>query len=119
MSGARLDTSAFRHYLRVRLGVTGPKGRLLRCEKRDGGSYWKVKLDSGEWVWPDGLIVDGPGDRVGTCGDCGLSFMSTGALALCPICDEAAFGTASRATEPAASTRVRWKHEDRGHGRRH
>jgi hypothetical protein len=90
------DESSYRHYMRVRMGATGPKGRLLKCKKRDGSGYfWKVKLDSGEWVWPDGLVLDGPGDRVATCGDCGIAFMADGRSPLCPTCDESAFGEPS------------------------
>jgi hypothetical protein len=56
------DESGFRHRLRVRLGANGPLGRLLHIEKKDkSGWYWKVKLDSGEWVWPADLHVDGTG----------------------------------------------------------
>jgi hypothetical protein len=97
------DVSAFRHLMRVRLGVKGPKGQLLRCSKREGGgTYWKVKLDSGEWVWPDGIIIDGPGDRVGTCAECGLPFMSPSPVPpICGVCDEKLFGTQQRASEPA------------------
>lgn len=108
MSRAPLDTSAFRHYMRVRMGVSGPTGRLLRCTKRDGGgTYWKVRLDSGEWVWPDRLVLDGPGDRVATCADCGLPFMTNSAEVLCPYCDEAAFGSKARAAEPTEDATAR------------
>lgn len=108
------DQSAYRHGLRVRMGVSGPKGVLLRCERKDGsGFYWKVRLQSGEWVWPTGLILDGPGDQVAVCEQCTLPFMTTkvGDGLLCAHCDEEIYGTRARAAEPrdpsrAVSTRV-------------
>jgi hypothetical protein len=95
------DPSAFRHYLRVRIGIDGPKGRLLHCDKRHGsGKFWKVKLDSGAWVLPEGLILDGPGDRVATCRQCGLSFVTGDRHeVLCRLCQEVAFGTTARAKD--------------------
>lgn len=104
-----LDTSVFRHYTRVRIGATGPKGRLLRCEKRDGsGSYWKVKLDSGEWVWPDDrMLIDGPGERIARCGDCELPFLTDGSSPLCPLCNEEAFGTRRRQVKPEPTRSIR------------
>jgi len=89
----------FRHGLRVRIGsVDGPKGVLLRCERRDGsGIYWKVRLQDGRWIFPDDVIVDGRGDRVGTCGDCGLRFVNTGVELICDRCNAEVFG---RATAP-------------------
>lgn len=97
MSRAKVPESSFRHYMRVRIGVDGPKGRLLRCEKRDHSDfYWRIKLQSGEWVWPDErMILDGPGTHVVTCGDCEIRFMSDGRSPLCPSCDPKAFGTPS------------------------
>jgi hypothetical protein len=101
MSRPKVDESAFRHYMRVRMGATGPTGRLLRCARRNGGGhYWKVHLDSGEWVWPDGLVIDGPGDRVAVCAECELPFMTKGDEPLCAYCDEKLFGTSVRASEP-------------------
>lgn len=97
------DTSGYRHGLRVRLGVTGPKGILLRCETKDGaGHYWKVRLQRGDWVWPDGCILEGPGDQVARCEACGLSFLTDqrGDGLLCPVHDEEIFGTRARAAEP-------------------
>lgn len=95
------DESAYRHYTRVRIGITGPQGRLMRCAKKDGsGHYWKVRLDTGEWMWPADLILDGPGDRVAACAECGMRFMTTEPAVLCPGCDEKLFGTQQRAEEP-------------------
>lgn len=99
MSGHR-DESGFRHLMRVRLGVNGAPGRLLHCEKKDkSGWYWKVKLDTGEWVWPEGLVIDGPGDLLATCQDCRLPFLCKVDAPLCPYCDEHAHGTQQRADE--------------------
>lgn len=89
MTRTKISESAFRHYVRVRMGVNGPKGRLMHCARRDGeGKFWKVRLDSGEWVWPDRLILDGPGTHVCVCSACELSFMSEQVNdVLCPICE--------------------------------
>jgi hypothetical protein len=103
MQRASRTTDAFRHGLRVRMGVTGPTGMLLQCEKKDGrGTYWKVRLQSGDWVWPEGLIVDGPGDQVAVCAQCTLPFMTTtrGDGLVCARCDEEIFGTRARAAAP-------------------
>jgi len=99
----RMDTSGFRHGLRVRMGITGAKGILLHCERKDGtGRYWKVRLQTGEWVWPEGLILDGPGDQVAVCEQCALPFMTLklGDGLLCARCDEEMYGTRQRAAEP-------------------
>jgi hypothetical protein len=112
----RMDTSGFHHGLRVRMGARGPKGMLLRCERRDGtGFYWKVRLNTGEWVWPEGLILEGPGTRVGVCEQCALPFMTdqTGDGLLCPRCDEEIHGTRARAADPTPPRRqwdVRRRH---------
>ncbi len=89
--------AGFRHGMRVRIArLDGPKGVLLRCERRDGGGfYWKVRLQSGEWIFPDNLIVDGRGDRVGVCGDCGLRFVNTGVELICDRCSAEVFGRAN------------------------
>jgi hypothetical protein len=101
MSGQR-DTNGYRHGMRVRLGSHGPTGKLLHCEKKDkSGWYWKVKLDSGEWVWPGDLYIDGKGDIVARCQDCGLLFITATVEPLCHYCSEAAFGTTQRAQEPS------------------
>jgi len=120
MRTARDDAAHYRHRTRVRVGgLTGPKGRLLKCERRDGsGTYWKVKLDSGEWVWPRDLVIDGPGDRIAQCGDCELPFITDGTSPLCPGCDAAAFGSAEDRADETRFDRVRWRSEERGHGHR-
>src|SRR5690242_104845 len=99
----RTNESAFRPNMRVRLGPNGPAGYLRHCEKKDrSGWYWKVKLLTGEWAWPADIHIDGPGDRVSTCRDCGLPFLSVNhGEPLCRYCSEEAFGTQQRAQEPA------------------
>jgi hypothetical protein len=100
-----IPRSAFRHLLRVRIGATGPRGRLYKCTTRDGSRrYWKVKLASGAWVWPHGLIIDGLGDHVSTCAECESPFMSKRPEVLCSTCDELLFGTQQRASEPPDTT---------------
>jgi hypothetical protein len=103
MSPQTNTTAGYKHLMRVRLGRHGPAGRLLHCEKKDkSGWYWKVKLDSGEWVWPADLHVDGTGPLVSHCRDCGLPFIHERAgEALCRYCDEDAHGTTQRAQEPS------------------
>lgn len=97
----RPGETGYRHLLRVRIGVHGPKGRLTKCARKDGtGFYWKVRLDSGEWVWPADLVIDGPGDGVARCAECEMRFMCTAVVPLCPGCDEQMFGTQQRAAEP-------------------
>ena len=127
MTRDRVDESGYRHNLAVRVGVDGPKGRLLRCRKRDNsGHYWRIRLaDSSpgatsKWVWPDErMIVDSPGDVVGRCAECGLQYMTRGDSPLCPSHTDAAFGSQEqRAEDGGRFDRVRWKHEDRGHGHR-
>jgi hypothetical protein len=100
---SRRDESGFRHGLRVRVGgAAGPKGVLFECRGRNG-PFWKVRLQGGEWVWPDDLIVDGPGTEVNPCcASCALPFImraGSGEL-ICNRCDAEQFGTAVRATDP-------------------
>jgi hypothetical protein len=96
------DESGFRHRLRVRLGANGPLGRLLKCEKKDkSGWYWKVKLDSGEWVWPADLHVDGQGALVQHCRECRLPFLGDGIKDFCYRCNEELFGVVPPVTERA------------------
>ncbi len=103
MSAQPLDTSGYRHYLRVRLGVNGPSGRLMRCQRKTGpGVYWKVRLETGEWVWPADLIQEHPGECVARCAECDMRFLCAKVEPLCPYCNEAMFGTQQRASEPGA-----------------
>lgn len=87
------DDSGFRHRLRVRIGgIDGPKGRLYHCDGRQG-KFWKVRLDTGEWVWPDRLVVDGPGDHYNhACLDCRLPFKGDVGDLLCQACQETVRG---------------------------
>jgi hypothetical protein len=101
MSGQR-DTNGYRHGMRVRLGSHGPTGKLLHCEKKDkSGWYWKVKLDSGEWVWPADLHIDGKGALVQHCRECRLPFLGDGIKDFCYRCDEEMFGVVPAVTERA------------------
>jgi hypothetical protein len=103
MSPERLDESAFRHLMRVRLGVHGAKGRLMRCTNREGKPYWRVKLSADKaWVYPYDIVIDGEGDCVARCGDCGLRFISDGQSPLCRYCSPAAFGAPSEIRRPSA-----------------
>lgn len=93
----RRDESGFRHGLRVRIGKDGPKGKLFHCNKRDGtGKYWSVKLNAGDWVWPDGIVIDGPGDHLaGHCLDCRMPFIGDSGDLLCRACQGEMFGATS------------------------
>lgn len=108
------DESGFKHLMRVRLGASGAKGRLLHCKRDTPQAFWKVKLDTGEWAWPEDLIQDGPGEIVSRCAECGMRFMCERADVLCPSCDGKVFGTQQRASEPPDRTPAqrRW---DRRH----
>lgn len=103
MTIRRAIPDGLRHYNRVTLD--GRPGRFMRCERKDGsGFYYKIRLDSGAWVWPDSgeLVLEGPGANVGTCEQCGLRFKSdqVGDGLLCPTHDEQIYGTRARALEP-------------------
>lgn len=111
--------SCFKHYDRVLVGADREKGRLLKCEKKDGsGSYFKVKTDAGAWRWPDVLILDGPGPHVGTCeaGEGRFLTDQTGDGLLCPRHTGEIYGTpadhaldgADDRTRPRGNT-TRWK----------
>ena len=99
----RRDETGFRHGLRVRMGATGQKGQLLRCEKRDGtGHYWKVKLSNGQWVWPDGIVIDGTGQHMSHCHECRLPFMGSLTDLLCQPCQDEVFGTTTERAQDAS-----------------
>jgi hypothetical protein len=102
MSGQR-DTNGYRHGMRVRLGSHGPTGKLLHCEKKDkSGWYWKVKLDSGEWVWPADLHIDGKGDSSRAARTAGCRFSPPpSASRSAPTATRPAHGTKQRAQEPS------------------
>jgi hypothetical protein len=97
------DESGYRDGMRVCLGPNGAKGRLRRrTSKRTGKPFWKVKLDSGEWAWPEDLVQDGIGDCLTRCGDCGMRFLSNGQSPLCSVCAPSAFGAPSEIRRPNA-----------------
>lgn len=116
----RRDESGFRHGLRVRMGATGPRGKLLHCDGRHG-KYWKVRLDNGTWVWPDDIVIDGRGEHVERCLDCRLPFMGNVGDLLCTPCQETQFGTstdrstAARDDSYARRTGSRTFHRRRSH----
>lgn len=116
----RRPPSCFAHYARVLVGANRRPGRLMRCEskKPGGGEYWKVLLDSGEWVWPDPpLVLATPGTRVAVCEVGEGQFMTDqiGEGLLCPKHDGEMFGTpedhaldAAAPRRPSGNT-TRWK----------
>jgi hypothetical protein len=91
----------------------GPRGKLFHCQSKQSGRwYWRVRLESGDWVFPDqrgGIVVDGPGDAVSPhCADCDLPFVTragSGEL-VCTACNDAIFGTdQDRASDPPPARR--------------
>jgi hypothetical protein len=102
MSATRRLEGSYKHLMRVRMGPSLAPGVLLLCETRSGDTYWKVRLDTGAWVAPVGLIVDGPGTTVAPCASCELPFLreaGSGEL-ICPRCHAEQFGEASRVDDP-------------------
>ncbi len=122
-SGARPPLpSCFKHYDRVLVGADREKGRLLKCEKKDGsGSYFKVKTDAGAWRWPDVLVLDGPGANVATCEAGEGRFMTDqiGDGLLCPKHNGEIFGTPEdHALDAADPVRPRGNSHKRARGGR-
>lgn len=91
----------FRHYVRVRVGPFRLPGRLLRCEskRQPNEHYWRVKLDDGRWVPPVDVILDGPGEKVSTCPECEMAFMSKAGGGLCDYCENLIYGTRAQRRE--------------------
>lgn len=58
--------------LRVTFGHAGEKGTLFFCKRR----FWKVRMDAGDWRWPDGIVIDSTGAHVSVCQECELEFRS-------------------------------------------
>jgi hypothetical protein len=87
VSARRFDAGMHRY--RVTIDHGGPAGVLLRCvSERTRGVYWKVKLDSGEWVWPDRVVAESTGPCIARCVECELDYRgdSPAAGGLCPNC---------------------------------
>jgi hypothetical protein len=91
---------------------------LLHCESRNGGGhYWRIRLTSGEWVWPDDtLAIDGPGGVLAAepCQSCELPFITVAGSPelICDRCSAEQFGTAARTDPPPAkrwNARRRWR----------
>lgn len=106
----RRPPSCFVHRSKVLVGANRAPGRLMRCEskKPPHGEYWKVLLDSGEWLWPDNLILATPGANVAVCEMGGGRFLTDehGDGLLCPKHDGEVFGTlADHALDAAAPRR--------------
>ena len=102
--------SCFKHYDRVLVGAERAPGRLLRCQKKDGGGeYFKVKTDAGEWRWPDVIVLAGPGANVATCEAGAGRFMTDqiGDGLLCPKHNAEIFGTPADHAADAAADRFR------------
>lgn len=80
----------FTHGMRVRVGgFQGRRGRILRCKRKppQTGHYWKVKLDTGEWVWPTDVVSDTDGRLELRCQECGIRFRCHESEPFCPACD--------------------------------
>jgi hypothetical protein len=97
--------------VQTRAGVTGV---VFRCRGRRG-PYFKAKLRTGEWVWPDQVIAESSGTYAARCGECCIDFRSQAANShTCPNCvaresrsqghDRAWVGSATFSRMPAAKT---------------
>jgi hypothetical protein len=109
------------HGLRVTIGHGGPAGVLLLC-RGTSRDYWKVKLDSGRWVWPDGAVVESSGVYTELCAECHLEFRTdTMNEPICPLCErrmaQAVIASDSGDRYPLKRS-VRWRSEQRGQERR-
>jgi hypothetical protein len=64
----------------------GVPGIVYRC-RGQRGPYFKARLQTGEWVWPDQVIAQSSGPYLRTCGECGIDFRSEAANShTCPNC---------------------------------
>ncbi len=111
------------HGDRVRVGTyDGRLGTVIRCRKKNGSShYFKIKLDDGEWLWPDHVVADSRGQYDCTCRECEIPFKSDDIGEIfCPNCTRRQNAELQAAGREAGGPRfpMRWKHEDRGQGRR-
>lgn len=81
----RLDFAESIHDgMRVTFGHGGPVGTLFFCKRR----FWKVRMDAGDWRWPDGIVVLSAGSFVRTCQECDLQFRTDKAgEVFCNPCD--------------------------------
>jgi uncharacterized Zn finger protein (UPF0148 family) len=75
----------FTHGQRVRVsGFTGPRGVMMHCKR----TYWKVKLQSGEWVYPNDVVADTDGPFEYRCQECGIPFRTKSqGEPFCPVHD--------------------------------
>lgn len=71
--------------VQLRSGVTGI---VLTCRRKDGqGTYLKVKLTDGRWVWPNEVIAESSGTYTARCGECVIEFLTDAPNAsTCPNC---------------------------------
>lgn len=60
---------------------------VYQCRRKDGGTYLKAKLKSGEWVWPDQVIAESSGHYLAHCGECFIEFRTDAPNSYtCPNC---------------------------------
>lgn len=117
----------FRHGMRVR--IDGARGVLWGCLSRfpGGATNWRVRLLTGKWVEPVGIIVDRivddpPGELApDDCASCRLPFyrgVGSDDL-LCDRCNAEQFGAATREPDPPKpDTRDAVSHPRRHYGGR-
>ena len=75
------------HGDRVSIGVGGAAGTVIRRPRTGGGHYFKVRLDSGEWVWPDRAVALSSGAHERRCAECEIAFRTDDhAEVHCPNC---------------------------------
>jgi DNA-directed RNA polymerase subunit RPC12/RpoP len=107
------------HGYRVTLGHGGPAGVLNHClSKTTLRRYWKVKLDSGAWVWPDDVVAESEGPCVARCVECELEYRGATPQSggLCPNCAHALLARERPDHDPDADPshqfgRARWRRE--------
>ena len=65
----------------------GVKGLVHQCRTRSGGTYLKVRLVTGEWVWPNEVIAESSGAYAAWCGECGIEYRTDAPNShTCPNC---------------------------------
>jgi hypothetical protein len=71
-----------------------------------------VKLDGGQFTWPADIHIDGKGDLVSRCRDCGLPFITaTVGEPLCPTATNPRTARSSARRNPPTITG--WRHAGR------
>lgn len=77
---------------RVQHRTSGTKGTVIKCRYRAPreGTYFRVRLVTGVWVWPEQVIAESEGPYLTTCIECaiGMRTKAPNGLGLCVNCAE-------------------------------